>query len=145
MIVSRCFTLYLSFWLLMYSCWDYHFRGSYIFCFICFLFHCLLTYIHDVIHWYLSLFCVLWSQERILFSCIFHTCVYVFCLVFQEKYRLIQLSCCLHLQLMDSSLDWICCNEHVICKGLFLCKRLFLCKLWDFSCVLSRIAKGGFC
>ena len=34
---------------------------------------------------------------------IFHTCVYAFCLVFQEIYRLIQLSCCLHLQLMDSS------------------------------------------
>ena len=43
----------------------------------------------------------------LLFSCfpvlIFHTCVYAFCLVFQEIYRLIQLSCCLHLQLMDSS------------------------------------------
>ena len=38
------------FWLLMYSCWDYHFRGSYIYCFICFLFHFLLTYIHDVFH-----------------------------------------------------------------------------------------------
>ena len=35
---------------------------------------------------------------------IFHTCVYAFCLVFQEIYKLIQLSCCLHLQLMDSSL-----------------------------------------
>ena len=43
----------------------------------------------------------------LLFSCfflfIFHTCVYAFCLVFQEIYRLIQLSYCLHLQLMDSS------------------------------------------
>ena len=38
------------FWLLLYFCWDYHFRGSYIYCFICFLFHYLLTYIHDVIH-----------------------------------------------------------------------------------------------
>ena len=34
---------------------------------------------------------------------IFPTCIYAFCLVFQEIYRLIQLSCCLHLQLMDSS------------------------------------------
>ena len=34
---------------------------------------------------------------------IFHTCVYACCLVFQEIYMLIQLSCCLHLQLMDSS------------------------------------------
>ena len=40
-----------------------------------------------------------------LFFCFyyFHTCGYAFCLVFQEIYRLIQLSCCLHLQLMDSS------------------------------------------
>ena len=36
-----------------------------------------------------------------LFFC--HTCVYAFCLVFQEIYKLIQLSCCLYLQLMDSS------------------------------------------
>ena len=36
-----------------------------------------------------------------LFFC--HTCGYAFCLVFQEIYRLIQLNCCLHLQLMDSS------------------------------------------
>ena len=34
---------------------------------------------------------------------IFHTCIYAFCLVFQEIYRLIQSCCCLHLQLMDSS------------------------------------------
>ena len=42
----------------------------------------------------------------LLFSCfsiIFHTFVYAFCLVFQEIYKLIQLSCCLHLQLIDSS------------------------------------------
>ena len=100
--LGASFCIYI-FLLLMYSCWDYHFRGSYIYCFICFLFRCLLTYIHDVIYWYLSLFCVLWNQEFILFTCIFHTCVYAFCLVFQEKYRLVQLSCYLHLQLMDSS------------------------------------------
>ena len=72
-------------------------KGSYIYCFICFLFHCLLIYIHDVIHWYMSLFCVLWNQEFILFTCIFHTCIYASCLVFQEKYRLIQLSCLIEL------------------------------------------------
>ena len=33
----------------------------------------------------------------------YNTCGYAFCLMFQEIYRLIQLSCCLHLQLMDSS------------------------------------------
>ena len=91
------------FWLLMYSCWAIHFWGRYIYCFIYFFFHCLLTYILDVIHWYLSLFYVLWNQEFVLSTCIFHTCIYASCLVFQEKYRLIQLSCCLHLQLMDSS------------------------------------------
>ena len=72
-------------------------KRSYIYCFICFLFHCLLIYIHDVIHWYMSLFCVLWNQEFISFTCIFHTCVYASCLVFQEKYRLIQLSCSIEL------------------------------------------------
>ena len=45
----------------------------------------------------------------LLFSCflvfIFYTCGYAFCLVFQEIYMLIQLSYCLHLQLMDSSYD----------------------------------------
>ena len=39
----------------------------------------------------------------LLFFFFFHTRIYVFCLVFQEIYRLIQLNCCLHLQLMDSS------------------------------------------
>ena len=57
----------------------------------------------EPVHWYLSLFYVLWNQELILFTCIFHTCVNASCLVFQEKYRLIQLNCCLHLQLIDSS------------------------------------------
>ena len=33
-----------------------------------------------VIHWYMSLFCAEWNQEFILFICIFHTCVYAFCL-----------------------------------------------------------------
>ena len=71
--------------ILLYSCWAIHFRGRYIYCFICFLCHCLLIYIHDVIHWYMSLFCVLWNQEFILFTCIFHTCVYASCLTFQEN------------------------------------------------------------
>ena len=39
----------------------------------------------------------------VVFLFIFHTCVYAFCLVFQEIYRLIQSYCCLHLQLIDSS------------------------------------------
>ena len=34
-------------------------------------------------------------KNLFLFTCIFYTCVYAFYLVFQEIYRLIQLSCCL--------------------------------------------------
>ena len=42
-------------------------------------------------------------KNLFLFTCIFHTCVYASCLVFQEKYKLIWLSYCLHLHLMDSN------------------------------------------
>ena len=50
----------------MYSRWAIHFRGRYIYCFICFLFHCLLIYIHDVIHLYMSLF-LCFVKSRIYF------------------------------------------------------------------------------
>ena len=57
-----------------------------------------------VIHWYMSLFVYcLKSRSYFVYLYCFHTCDYAFCLVLQEIYRLIQLSCCLHLQLMDSS------------------------------------------
>ena len=71
-----------------FFCWAIHVRGIYIF-FALYVscFNCLLIYIY----------------ECILFTCIFHTCGYAFCLVFQEIYRLIQLNYCLHLQLMDGS------------------------------------------
>ena len=67
------------------------------------VFNCLLIYNYeffiDICLYYVlfeikNLFCLL---------VFFHTCSYAFCLVFHEIYRLIQLSCCLHLQLMDSS------------------------------------------
>ena len=80
--VSLCIYL---FRLLIYSCWAIHFRVWYIYCFICFLFHCLLIYIHDVIHWYMSLSCVLWNQEFILFTYIFYTCVYTSCFLCFRK------------------------------------------------------------
>ena len=53
-------------------------RGRYyVSCFV------LLIYLYLwVIHWYMSLFWVEWNQEFILFTCIFHTCIYVSCLVF---------------------------------------------------------------
>ena len=61
-------------------------------------FNCLLIYIYELFIDICLLFCLL----------VFSThAVMHFCLVFQEIYKLIQLSCCLHLQLMDSSQDWI--------------------------------------
>ena len=73
-----------------------------------------------VIHWYMSLFvCCLKSRSYFIYLYYFHTCGYAFCLVFQEIYRLIQLSCCLHLQLMDSSQDWICFISIIFVKGFY--------------------------
>ena len=58
---------------------------------------------------------------------IFHTCVYAFCLVFQEIYRLIQSCCCLHLQLIDRlNCIWAICNfEHFMVVMCFVtdCQR----------------------
>ena len=66
-------------------------------------FDCLLIYIYELFI-DICLYCVLFEiKNLLLFTCIFHTCGYAFCLVFQEIYTLIQLSCCLHLQLMDST------------------------------------------
>ena len=41
---SLCIYLFSS-W---YFCWAIHDRGRYIYCFICFLFHCLLIYIYEL-------------------------------------------------------------------------------------------------
>ena len=53
----------------------------------------------------ICLYCVLFKIKILFFfTCIFSTDVVMhFVYVFQEIYRLIQLSCCLLLQLMDSS------------------------------------------
>ena len=40
-------------------------------------------------------------------TCILHTCIYAFCLVFQEKYKLIQLNCYLHLQLIVVMIEFV--------------------------------------
>ena len=66
-------------------------------------FYCLLIYIYGFFI-YICLYCVLFEIKNLFYLLVFSThAVMHFCLVFQEIYRLIQLSCCLHLQLMDSS------------------------------------------
>ena len=70
----------------------------YVSCFIC-----LLIYIYELFI-DICLYCVLVEIKNLFCLLVFSThAVMHFCLMFQEIYRLIQLSCCLHLQLMDSS------------------------------------------
>ena len=66
--------------------------------------NCLLIYDYEFFI-VICLYCVLFEIKILFFfTCIFSTHVVMhFVLVFQEIYRLIQLSCCLLLQLMDSS------------------------------------------
>ena len=66
----------------------------------------------------MSLFCVLCNQELILFTSILHTCIYAFCLVFQEKYKLIQLNCYLHLQLIVVMIEFVVMSMLFV-KGFF--------------------------
>ena len=66
-------------------------------------FNCLMIYIYELFI-DICLYCVLVEIKNLFCLLIFFThSVMHFCLVFQELYRLIQLSCRLHLQLMDSS------------------------------------------
>ena len=89
------------------------------YCFICFLFYCLLIYIYELFI-DICLYFMLSEIKNLFCLLVFSThAVMHFVLVFHEIYRLIQLSCYLHLQLMDSSYDWICFYEHFFCKGLF--------------------------
>ena len=81
-------------------------RGSFMFdwYFICFLFQTAYGFIFMSYSLIYVFICVLFEIKklfclRVLFPHI-RLCI---CLVFLEIYRLIQLSCCLHLQLMDSS------------------------------------------
>ena len=110
-IVSRCFTLYF-----VLPCWDIHVRGSIFFVFL--VSNCLLTYIYEFFI-DICLYCVLFEIKNLFcLLAFFHTCSYAFCLVFQEIYRMIQLSCCLHVtdgQQLGLSLFY----EHLFCKGLF--------------------------
>ena len=74
------------------------FIGLYGFCF-----NCLLIYIYELFI-DICLYCVLVEIRNLFYLLVFSThAVMHFCLVFQEIYRLIQLRCCLHLQLMGSS------------------------------------------
>ena len=66
-------------------------------------FNCLLIYIYELFI-DICFYCVLFEIKNLFCLLVFSTHVVMhFCLVFQEIYRLIQLNCCLHLQLMDSS------------------------------------------
>ena len=74
------------------------FIGLYVSCF-----NYLLIYIYELFI-DICLYCVLVEIKNLFCLLVFSTqAVMHFCLVFQEIYRLIQLSCCLHLQLIDSS------------------------------------------
>ena len=74
------------------------FIGLYVSCF-----NGLLIYIYESFI-DICLYCVLVEIKNLFCLLLFSThAVMHFCLVFQEIYKLIQLSCCLHLQLMDSS------------------------------------------
>ena len=72
---SLCIYLFSS-W---YFCWAIHDRGSYIYCFICFLFHYLLIYIYELFI-DICLYFVLSEIKNLFCFCIFHTCGYAFCL-----------------------------------------------------------------
>ena len=66
-------------------------------------FHCLLIYIYELFIDSCP-YCVLVEIKNLFCLLAFSThAVMHFCLVFQEIYRLIQLTYCLHLQLMNSS------------------------------------------
>ena len=96
----KCRNMWESFVFCLGGVWTIHVRGRCIYCFICFLFHCLLIYIYELFI-DICLYFVLCEIKNLFCLLVFST--HAFRLVFQEIYRLIQLSCCLHLQLMDSS------------------------------------------
>ena len=78
--------------------------GEYVFVFL--VSNCLLIYDYEFFI-VICLYCVLFEIKILFFfTCIFSAHVVMhFVYVFQEIYRLIQLSCCLLLQLMDNSQD----------------------------------------
>ena len=66
--------------------------------------NCLLTYVYEFFI-DICLYCVLFEIKILFYLLVFfpHMRLCILFKVFQEIYRLIQLSCCLLLQLMDSS------------------------------------------
>ena len=86
-----------------YLVWLFMLGGVY---FMFLVSNCLLIYDYEFFI-VICLYCVLFEIKILFFfTCIFFThAVMHFVEVFQEIYRLIQLSCCLLLQLMDSSQD----------------------------------------
>ena len=93
--------IFLALATLFLPCWVIHVRGSMSFFFVFLVSNCLLIYDYEFFI-VICLYCVLF-EIKILFFFFSTYVVMHFVLVFQEIYRLIQLSCCLLLQLMDSS------------------------------------------
>ena len=97
---SLCIYLFISYYIFvgLFMLEGVTFIGLYVSCF-----NYLLIYIYELFI-DICLYCVLVEIKNLFCLLVFSThAVMHFCLVFQEKYRLIQLSCNLHLQLMDSS------------------------------------------
>ena len=118
-IVSRCFIVYLHFffffWLLMY----FLIGGDTLFLFICFLFHCLLIYIYELLKVYVFILFYVKSRNQLCFTCIFHTCVCAFCLSVLGNIQVDSVVLLSTLATDRQQLGWICYNEHFLCNGLF--------------------------
>ena len=97
----------------LWSCldWDIHVRGSVFFIYgsIFILYASCFKLLIDlclwVIHWYMSLLCVVFEIKILFYLLVLfpHMWLCILFKVFQKIYKLIQLSCCLLLQLMDGS------------------------------------------
>ena len=83
-IVSRCFIMYLFFWLMMYSLFLIGFSmigGDTLIVYVL-VSHCLLIYIYELFVIYVFILGYVKSRSYFCFTCIFHTCVYAFVEVF---------------------------------------------------------------
>ena len=97
---SLCIYLFSSYYIFvgLFMLGGVTFIGLYVSCF-----KCLLVYIYELFI-DICLYCVSVEIKNLFCLLVFSTHeVMHFCLVFHEIYRLVQLSCYLHLQLMDSS------------------------------------------
>ena len=98
---SHCIT-FLALATFVLLCWDIHVKGSIFYLYIS-CFNCLLIYVYEFFI-DICLYYVLFEIKSLFYLLVFSThAVMHFVQVFQEIYMLIQLSCYLLLQLMDSS------------------------------------------